>query len=151
MGPGHCYRLYSSAVFSDFELFTPPEITRRPVEDLVLQMKSMRIDKVANFPFPTPPANEQIKAAESLLMSLGALHPVGNQSTRFNDLKKVKSPVITDLGMVMATFPVAPRYAKMLMLAKTYKVLPYAVALVAALSVDELFIDSIQPSDAEGD
>ncbi|KAK0057271.1 ATP-dependent RNA helicase DHX37 [Biomphalaria pfeifferi] len=151
MGPGHCYRLYSSAVFSDFELFTPPEITRRPVEDLVLQMKSMRIDKVANFPFPTPPVNEQIKAAESLLMSLGALHPVGNQSIRFNDLKKVKSPVITDLGMVMATFPVAPRYAKMLMLAKTYKVLPYAVALVAALSVDELFIDSIQPSDAEGD
>ena len=33
------YRLYSSAVFSDFSKFSPPEITRRPVDDLVLQMK----------------------------------------------------------------------------------------------------------------
>jgi len=33
-------RLYSSAVFHNmFEEFSPPEITRRPVEDLVLQMK----------------------------------------------------------------------------------------------------------------
>ena len=33
-------RLYSSAVFSDdFEKFSPPEISRRPVDDLVLQMK----------------------------------------------------------------------------------------------------------------
>ena len=33
-------RLYSSAVFhNEFEEFSPPEITRRPVDDLVLQMK----------------------------------------------------------------------------------------------------------------
>ena len=33
-------RLYSSAVFNDdFEKFSPPEISRRPVDDLVLQMK----------------------------------------------------------------------------------------------------------------
>ena len=46
MGPGHCYRLYSSAVFTDFTKFAPPEISRRPVEDLVLQMKVSRIHKV---------------------------------------------------------------------------------------------------------
>ena len=34
------FRLYSSAVFNnEFEKFSPPEITRRPVDDLVLQMK----------------------------------------------------------------------------------------------------------------
>ena len=34
-------RLYSSAVFhNEFEQFSPPEITRRPVDDLVLQMKA---------------------------------------------------------------------------------------------------------------
>ena len=38
--PGHCYRLYSSAVFqNEFEKFSKPEITRRPVDDLLLQMK----------------------------------------------------------------------------------------------------------------
>jgi len=44
--PGHCYRLYSSAVFGDFERFPPPEITRRPVEDLILQMKALNIEKM---------------------------------------------------------------------------------------------------------
>lgn len=33
-------RLYSSAVFNeDFVKFSPAEITRRPVDDLILQMK----------------------------------------------------------------------------------------------------------------
>lgn len=40
-------RLYSSAVFGDFEQFPPPEITRRPVEDLILQMKALSIEKVS--------------------------------------------------------------------------------------------------------
>uniref|UniRef100_A0A8C3PDY9 DEAH-box helicase 37 n=1 Tax=Chrysemys picta bellii TaxID=8478 RepID=A0A8C3PDY9_CHRPI len=71
--PGHCYRLYSSAVFSDFEKFSPPEITRRPVEDLILQMKALNIEKVINFPFPTPPPTEALAAAEELLIALGAL------------------------------------------------------------------------------
>lgn len=39
-------RLYSSAVFADFSLFSEAEITRRPVDDLVLQMKDLNIDKV---------------------------------------------------------------------------------------------------------
>lgn len=35
-----CNRLYSSAVFNeDFEKFSPAEISRRPVDDLILQMK----------------------------------------------------------------------------------------------------------------
>ena len=33
----------------------------------------MDIDKVANFPFPTPPDTEAIVAAENLLTQLGAL------------------------------------------------------------------------------
>lgn len=39
-------RLYSSAVFGDFSLFSEAEITRRPVDDLVLQMKDLNIEKV---------------------------------------------------------------------------------------------------------
>ncbi|XP_067163040.1 probable ATP-dependent RNA helicase DHX37 isoform X3 [Apteryx mantelli] len=71
--PGHCYRLYSSAVFMDFEQFSAPEITKRPVEDLILQMKALNIEKVINFPFPTPPPAEALAAAEELLIALGAL------------------------------------------------------------------------------
>lgn len=47
VGPGHCYRLFSSAVYTDkFNQFSIPDILQRPVDDLFLQMKSMGIDKV---------------------------------------------------------------------------------------------------------
>ena len=52
-GPGHCYRLYSSAVYErDFQEHTEPEILRMPVEGVVLQLKAMDIQRVENFPFP---------------------------------------------------------------------------------------------------
>ena len=39
VGPGHCYRLYSSSVFANvFEAFTSPEIRRAPVEGVVLRV-----------------------------------------------------------------------------------------------------------------
>ncbi|XP_023219906.1 probable ATP-dependent RNA helicase DHX37 [Centruroides sculpturatus] len=39
-GSGHCYRLYSSSVFTnEFPKFSPPEITLRPIDDIVLYMK----------------------------------------------------------------------------------------------------------------
>ena len=38
-GPGHCYRLYSSAVYTDaMPKYSIPEVTRRPLEHLVLQV-----------------------------------------------------------------------------------------------------------------
>lgn len=49
-GPGHCYRLYSSAAFSKDDLFpdfSHPEISKIPVDGVVLLMKFMGIDKVS--------------------------------------------------------------------------------------------------------
>ncbi|XP_069134238.1 probable ATP-dependent RNA helicase DHX37 [Argopecten irradians] len=150
-GPGHCYRLYSSAVFThDFEKFSPAEITRRPVDDLVLQMKDMNIDKVMNFPYPTPPDPEQLKAAESLLVSLGALtSPVSRPKSQFKS--KDDPSRITPLGRAMAHFPVSPRYSKMLSLGHQHDLLPYVVAMVAALSVAEVFVELHQPPDEAGE
>jgi ATP-dependent RNA helicase DHX37/DHR1 len=139
---GHCYRLYSSAVFQHhFPEFSPPEICGRPVDDLVLQMKSMGITLVENFPFPTPPKSEVITAAEQLLVELGALK---DEKTTSGSVQRI----VTSLGHKMAKFPVAPRYAKMLILGYQYSCLPYVITLVAALSVKELFIES-SPSGAD--
>ncbi|KAM5193099.1 putative ATP-dependent RNA helicase DHX37 [Mantella aurantiaca] len=149
--PGHCYRLYSSAVFSDFEKFSQPEITRRPVEDLVLQMKDLNIEKVVNFPFPTPPSADALIAAEELLISLGALQEPP-KTGRLNFLQKAKlSSPISSLGKTMASFPVAPRYAKMLALGKQHDCLPYIITIVAAMTVRELFEELERPAinDAE--
>ena len=44
-----------------------------PIEGIILQMKSMNIDAVANFPFPTPPDRDSLRRAEKTLVYLGAL------------------------------------------------------------------------------
>lgn len=67
-------RLYSSAIFNDeFKEWDVPEIQRKPIDDLLLQMKAMKIDRVVNFPFPSPPDTTQLKMAEKRLILLGAL------------------------------------------------------------------------------
>ena len=50
------------------------------------------------------------------------------------------SSKITSLGRAMACFPVSPRYGKMLSMGHQHDLLPYVVAVVAALSVQELFV-----------
>ena len=46
----------------------------------------MRIHRVVNFPFPTPPPPESLESAEKLLVSLGAL----KIPTSFKSLKQIK-------------------------------------------------------------
>ncbi|XP_017883450.1 probable ATP-dependent RNA helicase kurz [Ceratina calcarata] len=138
-GPGHCYRLYSSAVFNDqFEQYGESEIRRKPVDDLLLQMKVMNIDKVVNFPFPTPPDIVQLKMAEKRLAILGALEkPPADKEDSY-------SAKVTPLGRSIASFPVAPRYGKMLALSHQYDLLGYTVCMVAALSVQEVLIEAFE-------
>lgn len=139
---GHCYRLYSSAKYNDdFIDFAMPDIQKKPVEDLMLQMKCMGIDKVVNFPFPSPPDVVQLKVAEDKLKLLGALEPVPNSM----NLNRV-----TNLGKAIAAFPVAPRFGKMLALSHQQNLLPYTACLVAALSVQEVFTEvSTQDEDEQ--
>ncbi|XP_051509399.1 probable ATP-dependent RNA helicase DHX37 [Myxocyprinus asiaticus] len=147
--PGHCYRLYSSAVFGDFSLFSEAEITRRPVDDLVLQMKDLNIEKVVNFPFPTPPSSEALISAEQLLISLGALEEPP-RCGRLGEMERARlSCPITPLGRAMAAFPVAPRYAKMLALGRQQGCMPYIITIVAAMTVREIFEEYDRPAGSE--
>ncbi|KAF3041600.1 putative ATP-dependent RNA helicase DHR1 [Didymella heteroderae] len=124
-GPGHCYRLYSSAVFErDFEEYAAPEISRTPLEGVVLQLKSMGAP-VVNFPFPTPPDRESLQRAENLLSYLGALSPDGK---------------VTKLGHELSLYPLNPRFARMLAMGVAQNLTAETIALVAALSVPELVI-----------
>ncbi|CCE78848.1 Piso0_000880 [Millerozyma farinosa CBS 7064] len=121
-GPGHCYRLYSSAVYENyFDQFSKPEILRMPVESVVLTMKSMGIDQIVNFPFPTPPDLSALKKAENALEILGALD------------KETKT--ISELGKKMSLFPLSPRFAKILIIGNQFGCLPYIIAIVCVLSV----------------
>ncbi|KAG8428853.1 putative ATP-dependent RNA helicase DHR1 [Metarhizium acridum] len=129
-GPGHCYRLYSSAVYErDFQQFADPELLRMPIEGIVLQLKSMNLQNVVNFPFPTPPERQSLAKAEKLLTYLSALSPSGD---------------ITQIGKTMSVFPLAPRFAKILLVGHLHDCLPYTIALVAGLSAAEVFLPEAQ-------
>ena len=122
---GHCYRLYSSAVYErDFEEHAQPEISRLPAEGIVLQLKSMDLQHIANFPFPSPPDRQNLAQAERLLCYLGAI----------SDGK------LTRLGRDISVYPLSPRFAKMLAIGHQHDCLPYAIALVAALSTPNIVL-----------
>jgi len=141
--PGHAYRLYSSAVFSsDLNEFAPPEIQEKPVDGILLQMKSMNIDKVVNFPFPSPPNIVQLRTAEERLQMLGLLsQPPPNLPLKETERIKYTSHV-TPLGKVVSSLPISPRFGKILALAHQHDLLPLAIALVSCLSVQEVLVET---------
>ena len=103
-------RLYSSAHFNDtFPLHTPPEILNTPLEGVVLALKALAVDRVAHFPFPTPPEPQALAAAQRCLEALAALRAGEGGGG------------LTDLGRLMARFPVSPRHARMLLQVRTVR------------------------------
>lgn len=125
---GHCYRLYSSALYErDFPQHAEPEILRTPIESVVLQLKSFHVENVLRFPFPTQPSRDSLARAELLLKNLGALTADGR---------------VTSVGMKLSIYPVSPRLSKMLNVCVSLHpdLIGPAVVIAAALSVGELFI-----------
>ncbi|CAJ0566358.1 unnamed protein product, partial [Mesorhabditis spiculigera] len=130
---GHAYRLYSSQVYQDCQKFSRPEILDKPADQLVLHLKSMNIVKVVNFPFPSSPDEDALIAAEERLIKMEALS-VGTR----NEKTEAR---ITALGKSLAVFPLAPSYAKVVAMANQHGLMPYAIALIAALSVREPMVN----------
>ncbi|KAI0540169.1 P-loop containing nucleoside triphosphate hydrolase protein [Xylaria digitata] len=138
-GPGHTWRLYSSAVYErDFQEFADPEILKMPIEGVVLQLKAMDLKHVVNFPFPTSPDRQSLAKAEKLLQHLSAITSEGHA---------------TQIGKTMSKLPLPPRFARILLVGHLHDCLPYTIALVAGLSVAEIFLPESQaiPSEAENE
>jgi len=136
-GPGHCYRLYSSSLYSrHMDHFALPEVLTRPLEDIVLAMKAMEISNVSCFPFPTPPDTSQIAAAAKLLAKIGCV-----------DTSSVERDggdgVITRLGKAVCKLPLGVRYSKILLVAAKAGVLDYAIVIIAILSEASPFSDHV--------
>ena len=89
-----------------------------PIEHTLLQTKAMRIASLARFPFPTPPRADAVTQGLRVVETLGALQ--------------------RDVGAAMMEFPVSVRCAKMLLSAQQGGCLPFALAVVALLSVEVL-------------
>lgn len=148
-GPGHCYRLYSSTMYSKhMDAFALPEVLSRPIEDVVLAMKAMKISNISSFPFPTPPDKSQIDAAVKLLANLGC---VDIEDQEDPSLERENDGNITRLGAAVAKLPIGVRYGKILLVAAQAGVLDYAIAAVAALSESNPFVHNSGHSIEEED
>jgi ATP-dependent RNA helicase DHX37/DHR1 len=119
-GPGHCYRLYSSSMYSrHMDAFALPEVLTRPLEDVVLSMKAMKLSNISDFPFPTPPDRTQLTAALAILAHIGCID-LTKSETQGNDGE------VTRLGAAVAKLPLGVRYGKMLLVGAQGGVLDYA-------------------------
>jgi ATP-dependent helicase HrpA len=118
---GICIRLYSEEDFVSRPEFTDPEILRTNLASVILQMTSLRLGEVAEFPFIDPPDRRSVKAGLDLLGELGALD--GGRLTR--------------LGRQLAQVPADPRLARMLLEAGRRDCAREVLVIVAALSIQD--------------
>lgn len=100
VGPGHCYRLYSSAVYeAEMTEYPPPKILEAPLDSTLLYIASLGLPDIRTFPFPTPPKPSAVQGAISRLQMFDMVDISGNIQT------------ITDIGRLSVVFPILPRYS----------------------------------------
>jgi ATP-dependent helicase HrpA len=122
VGPGVCIRLYSEEDFQGREEFTPPEILRTNLASVILQMKSLRLGEIQDFPFIEPPDYRQIRDGYDTLHELGAID-ADNQ--------------LTPVGYALAKLPIDPRIGRMILAARDEGCLDEVLIIAAALSVQD--------------
>jgi pre-mRNA-splicing factor ATP-dependent RNA helicase DHX38/PRP16 len=124
-GPGTCYRLYTESAYLNEMLPSPvPEIQRTNLGNVVLLLKSLKIDNLLDFDFMDPPPQENILNSMYQLWVLGALNNVGG---------------LTDLGWKMVEFPLDPPLAKMLLMGERLDCIDEVLTIVSMLSVPSVF------------
>lgn len=124
--PGKCFRLYTEqSFFEDLQQTTYPEILRSKMSNVVLTLKKLGIENLVCFDFMDPPAPETLMRALELLNYLGALDDEGE---------------MTDLGYQMSDLPIDPQLAKMIMDSTNYGCSLDIIAIVACMSVPQIFL-----------
>ncbi|XP_031561254.1 putative pre-mRNA-splicing factor ATP-dependent RNA helicase PRP1 [Actinia tenebrosa] len=130
--PGKCFRLYTEKAYqSEMPQNTYPEILRSNLGTVVLQLKKLGIDDLVHFDFMDPPAPETLMRALELLNYLGALDDNGD---------------LTELGNMMAEFPLDPQLAKMVIASCEFNCSNEILSITAMLSVPQVFL---RPNEAK--
>uniref|UniRef100_A0A8C5BJE5 RNA helicase n=1 Tax=Gadus morhua TaxID=8049 RepID=A0A8C5BJE5_GADMO len=119
--PGKCFRLYTEKAYkTEMQDNTYPEILRSNLGSVVLQLKKLGIDDLVHFDFMDPPAPETLMRALELLNYLAALNDDGD---------------LTELGSMMAEFPLDPQLAKMVIASCEFNCSNEILSITAMLSV----------------
>jgi len=119
---GICIRLYSEENFLARPVFTDPEILRTNLAAVILQMKSLHLGAIEDFPFLEKPNFRLIADGYQTLIELGAVD---------------KDLALTPLGAQLARLPLDPRIARMILAGQAEGVEKDVLVIAAALSVQD--------------
>ncbi len=122
MEAGICVRLYSEREYLERPLYTPPEIQRSNLAEVILRMLYLRLGRIQDFPFLDPPSAAAIKDGFAVLRELGAV----------DDHHR-----LTPVGKMMARLPLDPRISRMLIEARRENALRELMIVGAALSIQD--------------
>jgi ATP-dependent helicase HrpA len=120
---GVCIRLYDEEDFANRPIYTPPEILRANLAEVILRMRAARLGEIETFPFIDPPPAAAIKAGYALLEEIGAIDPA--------------SPGLTNIGRELAALPVDPTVGRMLLQARRERALDEVLIIASALGIQD--------------
>lgn len=123
--PGICFRLWTDREHRERPMQELPEVKRLDLSEVILTLKASGVDHVRSFRWIEPPDERSIHKSLQLLTDLGAITVVDEASG--------DEGVITPLGRRMISFPVHPRYARMLLAGEQFGCV-YQACLLAALT-----------------
>jgi ATP-dependent helicase HrpA len=118
---GIAIRLYSEEDFERRPEFTEPEILRTNLASVILQMTSLGLGDMNDFPFVEPPDRRNVTAGVQLLEELGAVSGRG----------------LTKIGRRLARLPIDPRLARMILEAERLGCVREVIVIAAALSLQD--------------
>ncbi len=133
VGPGTCIRLYSEDDYNRREAHTAPEIKRTALAGVILTMADLRLGKIEDFPFLEMPTGVAIREGYRELLELGAIRKTNDEAL-----------ALTSIGRALASFPLEPRFARILLAAESECSLRDALTVVAAMACDEPLLRPIE-------
>ena len=132
---GVAIRLFSQADYNSRPRFTEPEILRTSLASVILQMASLGLGAVEDFPFLDAPDRRAVRDGVALLVEIGALA----QGSGTEDATPASSQYrLTGIGRDLARLPIDPRLGRMLLEAERLGCASEVLVIVAALSIQDV-------------
>lgn len=134
---GTCYKLFNREDYEAMDEFQTPEIKRIPLDQVVLQIISLKLGSPKEFLEKAlePPTKQAVQLSIARLTALKAIIEVDVEDIAFADpdtLSGEKKLELTPLGFRMALLPVEPHSARMILMSCIYKCLDPILTLAAA-------------------
>lgn len=132
---GVAIRLFSQADYLSRPRFTEPEILRTSLASVILQMASLGLGAVEDFPFLDAPDRRAVRDGVALLVEIGALaqdHETADTAPASSQYR------LTGIGRDLARLPIDPRLGRMLLEAERLGCASEVLVIVAALSIQDV-------------